>query len=239
MFLRFVPEERITYDSSSEVSSNNTKPEETKQDPKKEKEILFLKEKLPEIKVEEGIANCGGEIQDYLNILKITYEYGEKHLAELESAWKQQDYENYIIKIHALKSTSLSIGATEISASARKQEESGRIGDFSYIDQNMTTFQKDYRILLNDIEKVLSHYQMLEPVQKTETLPGLDENTILPILNNLERCIDEFDFGKVFEILEEMKKYTLPIKYMTLFARIEELMETMSVEEIKELLHDN
>ena len=239
LFLRFVPEERITYDSSSEVSSNNTKPEETKQDPKKEKEILFLKEKLPEIKVEEGIANCGGEIQDYLNILKITYEYGEKHLAELESAWKQQDYENYIIKIHALKSTSLSIGATEISASARKQEESGRIGDFSYIDQNMTTFQKDYRILLNDIEKVLSHYQMLEPVQKTETLPGLDENTILPILNNLEHCMDEFDFGKVFEILEEMKKYTLPIKYMTLFARIEELMETMSVEEIKELLHDN
>ena len=43
LFLRFVPEERITYDSPSEVSSNNTKPEETKQDPKKEKEVLLVK----------------------------------------------------------------------------------------------------------------------------------------------------------------------------------------------------
>ena len=235
-FLRFIPAERITYEASEENSSGNDKKNESTGNSKNEKEILFLKEKLPDIKVEEGILNCGGEIQDYLKILKITYEYGEKHLAELESAWKQQDYETYIIKIHALKSTSLSIGAMEISNSARKQEEAGRSGNHSYIDQNMTAFQKDYRVLLNDLEKVLSHYQMLESTPKVDTLPALDETTILPILNNLEHCIDEFDFGKVFEILEEMKKYSLPEKYKSLFTRIEELMEDMSVEEIKELL---
>ncbi|MBQ4523974.1 MAG: response regulator [Lachnospiraceae bacterium] len=238
LFLRFISEERITYDTPDENSSENGRNTEHIGNAKNEKEILFLKEKLPEIKVENGILNCGGEIQDYLNILKITYEYGEKHLAELEYSWKQQDYENYIIKIHALKSTSLSIGATEISDFARKQEESGRSGDFAYIDQNMTTFQKDYRVLLNDLEKVLSHYQMLESITRADALPKLDETTLLPILNNMEHCIDEFDFGKVFEILEEMRKYSLPEKYKFLFTRIEELMETMSVEEIKELLHD-
>ena len=239
LFIHFIPSDRITYHSPDEDSVGKEKREETEQTSKNEKELLFLKEKLPDVKVEEGIINCGGEIEDYLKILQITYEYGEKHLAELESAWKQQDYENYIIKIHALKSTSLSIGATELSAFARKQEESGRAGDFTYIDQNITAFQKDYRALLNDLEKVLSHYQMLEPVPKTDTLPGLDETTILPILNNVEHCIDDFDFGKVFEILEEMKKYTLSEKYKSLFSKIEELMETMSVEEIKELLHNN
>ena len=41
---------------------------------------------------------------------------------------------------------------------------------------------------------------------------------------------------KLNNILEEMKKYSLPEKYKSLFTRIEELMEDMSVEELQEVI---
>ena len=226
LFLRFVPSEKISYDSSDEdfatTENNNV--------------IQYLKENLPQIEVEQGITNCGGDVQDYLKILKIAYDYGEKQLSELKNAWKQQDYEHYIIKIHSLKSTSLNMGAVDISAAARMQEESGRAGNFTYIDEQMETFQDAYRELLKHLKLVLTHFQMLQAETVSDETEAIDETMLLPIFKNLERCIDDFDFSKVFEILEELKKYNLPEKYEDLRTKIEELMEDLSVDEIKELL---
>ena len=43
------------------------------------------------------------------------------------------DWENYAIKVHALKSTSLTIGAEDLSAQAKELELAGKRGDAKFI----------------------------------------------------------------------------------------------------------
>lgn len=234
VFLKYVSPENITYKPPLRTKSSS----QSVVDSKTATELSYLKDKLPQVQIEEGIANCGGDIQDYLKILKITYEYGEKQLKELKTAWEQKDYESYIIKIHSLKSTSLNMGAADISAAAKKQEETGRAGDFSYIDEHMDTFQTEYGEFLEKLRVVLEHFEIIKPVSETNSKKALEEAMIAPILQNIKRCIDNYDFGKVFEILEKVKGYQLPEKYEALLSRIETLMEDLSIDEITKLLND-
>ena len=132
-----------------------------------------------------------------------------------------------------MKSTLLNIGATELSEQARQQELQGKAREYSYIDENLKPFQDKYRELIEDIKLVISHYQMLDSTTD-DTL--MDERISIQIFKNISINIDNFDFAKVFEILEETKKYHFSEKDSELLNKIEELMNDLSVDEIKELL---
>ncbi len=227
LFIRYIPSDKITYEDAPD-SDNST-----------QANLAGLENKLMGIDVAMGITNCGGKFEDYLKILKITYDYGEKQLAELKNACEQKDYETYIIKIHSIKSTSLNIGATGISAMARSQEEEGRAGNFAFIDKHMQEFQDDYRKLLKTIENLLIEHSIIADGTETdaEDTPVLDETMLLRLYKNIEHCIEQFDFAKVFEILEETKKFKVPDKHKEILEKLDTLMEDLNVDEIKELLN--
>lgn len=225
LFIRYLPSNKITYEDASDSSSSS--------------ELSVLGNKLPGIDVAMGISNCGGKFEDYLKILKITYDYGEKQLAELRTAFMEKDYETYIIKIHSIKSTSLNIGATGISAMARSQEEEGRAGNYAYIDKHMEEFQEDYLKLLDTIKDLLIEHKIISSLEDTamDNDDILDETMLLHLYKNIIRYIDQFDFAKVFEILDEIKKYSVPDKHKEILSKLDTLMEDLDVDAIKELLN--
>ena len=226
LFVRYIPANKITYEDANDTSDSSGS------------SLSGLENKLMGIDVAMGISNCGGKFEDYLKILKITYDYGEKQLNELKEAFEAKDYETYIIKIHSIKSTSLNIGATGISAMARSQEEEGRAGNYAYIDKHMQEFQDDYRTLLQTIKSLLIEHKIIasETNAEAEDMQELDEAMLLRLYKNIERCIDQFDFAKVFEILEEINKYKVPDKHKEILTKLDNLMEDLEVDAIKELL---
>lgn len=227
LFVRFLPPETICF----------RKEEESQEDRKgQEKDKDYLKEILAPVDIEKGIANCGGDISDYLKVLKITYDYGEKQLEELENMEKNQKYEDYTIKIHSIKSTALNMGAVKVSEMAKAQEMAGREGNYSYIDEHMELFLIEYRTLLHKIEDVLRHYGMIDEVREEGVEEELDKEMILRILKNIYQCVDDFDFSKVFDILEEVKRYSLPEEYQEVFEQIGAWMDELAVDKIKELI---
>lgn len=234
ILLQFIPASSIhENDNIDTLENDNT--EITSGDD----EILnYLKDNLTMVNIPKGINNCGNNIENYLQILKITYDYGEKQLEELRTAFNEKDYELYIIKIHSIKSTALNIGAEELSAKARNQEEKGRAGEFSYIDEHMESFQTKYHEFLDKLEIVLKHFDIIKDISSTENVEVLDDTSAAYILKNINRYIESFDFAKVFEIFEECKKYKLSEKYRKLLAQTEELMENMDVDKIQELLSE-
>lgn len=198
--------------------------------------ITFLTNKLAQVDVAMGITNCGSNINNYLEVLKITYEHGHKQLEELSEFLKQEDYENYIIKIHSLKSTSLSIGAVNISDIAKLSEEKGRGGDTAYLVENFPKFKTYYSDLLKDIESVLIYYKLIS--SETETYNELNEAMIPTLLSNIERCINSYNFTKIFDILTEIRSYTIPEKYKDMFEKMDTLMEDLLVDELMELIQE-
>lgn len=226
LFIRYLPPHKITYE---EIPGDETSVDS---------EFSALERSLPGVDTQSGLSNCGGKLDDYLKVLKITYDYGEKQLQELKSAWDEKDYETYIIKIHSIKSTSLNIGATGISSMARSQEEEGRAGNYAYIDKRMQDFQDAYRKLLSNIEKVLSSHNMLttQDIPSDESAFELSEPMLKQLYKNIGRHIDMFDFSKVFEMLEETKKFKIPDTHKETLDKIDSLMNDLDVDAIKEIL---
>ncbi len=80
-----------------------------------------------------GLEYCCGEKEFYLEMLQTFAEQSQAKKTELQSLYDSGSWGDYAIKVHALKSTSLTIGAEELSEKARVLEQAGRNGDTEYI----------------------------------------------------------------------------------------------------------
>ena len=122
---------------------------------------------------------------------------------------------------------------------ARSQEDEGRAGNYSYIDKHMQEFQDDGRKILAVIKDILIEHHVIsdDTTASTEAEDELDEAMLLRLYKNIDHCIDQFDFAKVFDILDEIKKYQVPDKHKTILDKLDVLMEDLDVDAIKELLN--
>ena len=85
------------------------------------------------IDVELGLDYCGGEEDFYREMLQIFRTQSGEKRAEIVSLFECANWPDYAIKVHALKSTALTIGAEALSAQAKELELAGKRGDADFI----------------------------------------------------------------------------------------------------------
>ncbi|SHK85899.1 response regulator [Fibrobacter sp. UWEL] len=105
------------------------------------------------INVRMGVLYCANDEEFYKEMLQ-EYTDGFK-LPEIESAFQKDDWKNYQILVHALKSTSLTIGAEELSKDAKSLEFACKDSDFDFVKENHQRVMKDYESLVSNIKKVM------------------------------------------------------------------------------------
>ncbi len=232
LFTRFLPKDKISWLEEGAEALHETEIPQEEETETENPELQYLKDTLKDVDVDMGIRNCGS-LEDYKQVLQIAADYGNKQLDELEKYQQQKDYENYTIKIHAMKSSSLNLGAVDISEMAKQQEIAGEAGKYDYIEEHAESFRAIYRGLLEEIYAVLAHFKGEEQTEEKELL---EESMIMPILSNIRKSLEDFEYPKIFKILEEMKNFELPEKYQQIFEQINEWMEDLMVDEIEELL---
>jgi len=88
------------------------------------------------INVEVGLDYCGGAEDFYLEMLKMYCEQSEEKRKEIIALYEGEEWTDYAIKVHALKSTSLTIGAEKLSAQAKALELAGKGGDIAFVREN-------------------------------------------------------------------------------------------------------
>ena len=87
------------------------------------------------INVEQGISYCGDK-EGLREIIGIFHKEGPKRSSQLRQYFKEQDWKNYVIAVHALKSNSKGIGAVELSDLALDLEMAGKGNSIDYILEN-------------------------------------------------------------------------------------------------------
>ncbi len=97
------------------------------------------------INVDKGLDYCCGEQDFYLEMLRIFHDQGEEKLAEIEALYEAANWKDYTTKVHALKSTSLTIGAEQLSEHAKALEQAGKSGDLEYIKKHHPGLLRLYR----------------------------------------------------------------------------------------------
>lgn len=97
-----------------------------------------------------GLAYCMNDKKFYKEMLD-EYVKSEK-TAELKEYFENGDLEYYRITVHAVKSTSLTIGAIKVYEDAKALEMACKEGNLDFVKQNHEAFMEEYKSLVRGIQ---------------------------------------------------------------------------------------
>lgn len=98
---------------------------------------------------------CADSEEIYQEMLATYYEQSEKYRANLSEYYKNRDWKQYKVIIHALKSTSLLIGAPDLSKKAKQLENAAKECDEDVLFAEHEKFMEEYQIVLKAVCKEL------------------------------------------------------------------------------------
>ncbi|MBR0260179.1 MAG: response regulator [Selenomonadaceae bacterium] len=133
---------------------------------KREKKIFV--ETCPDINLEVALQYCMNS-KSFLTQMLTTYT-DNKRSGKIQAAFDSGDWKNYQILVHALKSTSLSIGAEKLSELAKHLELAAKDNNVEEIQTNHAALMTDYKKIREQISKWLT-----EDTPEEEEIVGEDE----------------------------------------------------------------
>ena len=97
-----------------------------------------------------GLAYCMNDQRFYKEMLD---EYVKSaKIVELKEYFEKGDFEYYRITVHAIKSTSLTIGATKVSEDAKALEMACKENNLDFVKQHHDAFMEEYKSLIRVIQ---------------------------------------------------------------------------------------
>ena len=169
-------------------------------------EVAAEKKEVPRIgdlDTAGAISMIGNETL-YLKILKEYYRVIGAKAEKIKECYDAEDWENYTINVHALKSASKQIGAIELSDMAANLEKAGNDKDIDFIKERTAPA----------LEKYLSYEPVLAPLFKEEESeedkPEADKEELLALLESIYETADNLDFDALEEITGKISGYSYP-----------------------------
>lgn len=103
----------------------------------------------------KGISFCADDLQTYKEIVKIYIEESDENIKKLNGYFDSSDWKNYAILAHSVKSTSLTIGASEFSGKAKALELSAKESKSDFIKNAHSSFVETYKKVVENAKKLL------------------------------------------------------------------------------------
>lgn len=162
-------------------------------------------EELPVIEgvdTNKGLNFSGGNVKNYMGVLKIFHRDGANKIAELTACLKNDDLLLYTTYVHALKSACASIGAAQISEMAGQLESAGMKQDIAFINKHNENFYINLKKLLENIGEFLSE-KLGDDDNRT-----FDTQEMTKLLVKLKTSMEKFDVNTIDEASEELQNFT-------------------------------
>ncbi len=164
------------------------------------------------ISVSKGLGYTGNNEETYYEILSVYVRKGEEKRVQINSFAEKEDWKNYIIEVHALKSTSLSIGAVELSELAKKLELAGKAGDYDTIVKENEALSELYKRVIAEGERIVNERNALIAPQEeavTETASEeIDAEHLMECVSAIEELCADFDGDEIINKAKEMSAYS-------------------------------
>jgi len=154
-----------------------------------------------------GLAYTGGDEETYLDVLEVYISSSLKYREELENFYQEKNWEKYTIKIHALKSSSYSVGAERLSELAKEMELAGKAGQYDVIINHHETTMELYAKVVADIEKYLGEKRPLSKQQDelAEQEPeDISMETFMEKIGFVIEACENFERDEALEKIEEL-----------------------------------
>lgn len=155
----------------------------------------------------------------FWEVLEDYYKIISKKAALITQLEQDEDWKNYTIEVHALKSASRQIGATELADLAAQMEQAGNDEDAMLIHLYTPKLVKQYWAL----EKVLQPYFPSEDGQDAEGAeekPLASEEDIHQCFALLREAFGNLDMDQMEGVVDQMKKFSYAKDQQELFQQL-------------------
>ncbi|MGN0513806.1 MAG: ATP-binding protein [Lachnospiraceae bacterium] len=153
MLLKYLPGELICRNEEIKNPKDLAQAEPEENMDESETGQMQQLEKLEGLDVKTGLSYCMHEEDFYVEILK-EYLKADK-VSKLKQFYDDEDWDNYAIIVHALKSSSLTIGAVCLSEKAKALEMAAKEGNADYIRAHHKEALEEYIELTDRMKEIL------------------------------------------------------------------------------------
>ena len=163
---------------------------------------------IEDLDVEQGILYCNGE-EAYIDILRVFCEDWEDSIVQLEDLFERQDWKNYTVAVHGLKSALFSIGVSRISEMAKQLEFAGKENRIAYIEENHTKLAEDYKsffVRLTENDWLCPSKEAEDDTSENAEVLSGDEFD--DIISKMEMAAYTFEIDNLIKWLEELERYS-------------------------------
>ncbi|MCR4674050.1 MAG: response regulator [Lachnospiraceae bacterium] len=228
MILKYLPGELVGKDSVDEL-------EEDREEIIVAEDEESLKEKLSqmeEIDVEDGLRNCGNSFEVLKETMENVVLSAKEQSQKIVSFQKEEDYHNYTILVHGLKSAARFIGANHLSELAEKLEAAGDREDKKFIDDNTNVLIQKYESLGNHLGEILGMNQSLFD----STNPLIENDLLKEMYGGILEFVEALDFGMAEQVFEMLREYSLPKEEEDRANHLYQAIRNVDGDRVKELL---
>ena len=175
---------------------------------------------------EEGVKHCGSKAA-LMKTIRIFYRTIDSKADKIEQCLKEGLISDYVVEVHALKSSALLIGAVPLSEAAKELEDYGKQGKTEVLEEKTP----DVLTLYRDLKNILRPYAEKEEDAKKEFSDG----EWITALQQIHQCIEQFDLDGVDQIMEQLEEYQVPECIRESMDQLRVYVADVSLEEIMEL----
>ena len=218
-----------------------TMTEEQKQQMEIEREVRELQHEIvnqPATSIEiddldtDGAIRLLGSEKLFWNVLKEYYRVIKSKSEKIMKYYNEADWPAYTIEVHALKSSSKQIGASELSNMALELEKAGKENNISYIKEHNEACVQKYL----SYEPVFAPY-FQEKVDDTEKHP-IEKAELMDLLAKMKEALDDLDMDAVEDICNDLAGYNYPDDQAKYPRRLKDAAADIDVDVCLELISE-
>ena len=183
------------------------------------------------IDFKSGTENSGGK-DCFMSMLEIFSNNADSNLDELNRFYSEEDFENYTIKIHALKSSSRIIGALGLADDAQNLEDAGKAGDYDQIRSAHEDYVNKFLQVTELVNHVLNQHKKNTDTKLT-ACPVIIKEAYAQILKSAKTM----DYDTIEAVYKEMDAYAISDEDAPLWNRVKEAFHSLNYDEIVSLLN--
>lgn len=190
MLHKYLPEEKTSWKEEERKEQSEEKQEEEQTGSKIDKSI--------------GLNYCGGSEEMYKEIVRAYHQQGQKYIAAIPELCEKGEWKDYAVIAHAIKSTSLTIGARELSEEAKIQEQAAKEDKTDICAQGWEAFFENYKQILQEAEAFLGIEESKE--ETDEALQILSKSEYIEECRKLLQYIEDYEMGEAMEQIGKLFK---------------------------------
>jgi len=166
----------------------------------------------------------------FWKVLQDYYHAISKKASKIEEFYEAQDWANYTVEVHALKSASRQIGAIALSELAAELEKAGNVRDVKMIRENTEKMLVKYR----SYQPILAPYFEVE--ETVGELGDITDAVLSDLFEKMKMAIDELDMDEMANVIQEMKQYNYTDAGKEYFEKLQEAVDNIDVDACQEIM---